>query len=89
MTKLHLQATCIECGHLQWTQPLDSATCEACGSEWLQGQYDYAAFKRELLRSLPGRPANLWRYHDVLPIVDPTCPDLSIAGGTPLRPSRR
>ncbi len=89
MTKLHLRATCIECGHLQWTQPLDSATCEACGSEWLQGHYDYAAFKRELLRGLPGRPHNLWRYHDVLPIVDPTCPDLIVAGGTPLRPSRR
>ena len=42
MTKLHLRATCVECGHLQWTQPLDSATCEACGSEWLQGHYDYA-----------------------------------------------
>jgi threonine synthase len=62
---------------------------EACGSEWLQGQYDYAAFKRELLRGLPGRPTNLWRYHDVLPIVDSTDPDLIVAGGTPLRSSRR
>jgi len=89
MTKLHLQASCVECGHLQWTQPLISATCESCGSEWLQGHYDYATFKRELLRGLPGRPLNLWRYHEVLPIVDPTCPDLIVAGGTPLRPSRR
>jgi threonine synthase len=55
----------------------------------LQGQYDYATFKRELLRGLPGQPANLWRYHQVLPIVDPTCPDLMAAGGTPLRSSRR
>jgi threonine synthase len=89
MTKLHLRATCIECGHLQWTQPLENATCEACGSEWLQGAYDYAAFKRELLRGLPGRPANLWRYHDVLPIADPTSPELIVAGGTPLQLSRR
>lgn len=89
MTKLHLRATCIECGHLQWTLSLDSTTCEACGSEWLQGHYNYADFKRELLRGLPGQPANLWRYHKVLPIVDPTCPDLMAAGGTPLRPSRR
>jgi threonine synthase len=89
MTKLHLRATCIECGHLQWTQPLDSATCEACGSEWLQGEYDYAMFKRDLLRGLPGQPVNLWRYHQVLPIVDPTCPDFMSAGGTPLRSSRR
>ncbi len=89
MTKLHLRATCIECGHLQWTQPLDTATCEACGSEWLQGHYDYTAFKRELLRGLPGRPNSLWRYHDVLPIVDSTSPDLVVAGGTPLRPSWR
>lgn len=89
MTKLHLRATCVECGHLQWTQPLDSTACEACGSDWLHGQYDYAEFKRELLRGLPGQPANLWRYHQVLPIVDPTCPDLMVAGGTPLRSSRR
>jgi threonine synthase len=89
MTKLHLRATCVECGHLQWTQPLESAICEACGSQWLEGCYDYTAFKRELLRGLPGRPANLWRYHEVLPIVDPTCPDLMAAGGTPLRSSRR
>ena len=89
MTKLHLQTTCIECGHLQWSQPLDSATCESCGSEWLQACYDYAAFKRELLRGLPGRPFDLWRYHEILPIVDHTCPDLIVAGGTPLRSSRR
>jgi threonine synthase len=80
---------CIECGHLQWGQTLDGDMCESCGSEWLQGCYDYAGFKRELLRGLPGRPVSLWRYHEVLPIVDPSSLDLVDVGGTPLRRSRR
>jgi threonine synthase len=63
--------------------------CAGCGSEWLEACYDYAAFKRELLGGLPGRPFDLWRYHDVLPVTDPAGMDLLVAGGTPLRLSRR
>jgi threonine synthase len=63
--------------------------CEKCGADWLEPNYDYAAFRREILRGLPGRPANLWRYHDILPIDDPLRFDLNSAGGTPLQHSRR
>ncbi len=80
---------CVECGHQQPYQTLTSALCEACGSDWMRGRYDYAAFKRELLRGLPGRSANLWRYHDVLPVDERDSRELISAGGTPLQQSQR
>lgn len=55
----------------------------------LEGRYDYEGFKREVLRGLPGRPFNLWRYHELLPIEKPAAPDLYPAGGTPLWLSQR
>jgi threonine synthase len=63
--------------------------CEACASEWLEPHYDYAAFKPLLLSGLKGRPSNLWRYHDVLPVSDPLRFDLNSAGGTPMQFSRQ
>jgi threonine synthase len=36
------------------------------------------------LRGLPGRPRNLWRYLDVLPVVDTAALDLHPVGDTPL-----
>ncbi len=80
---------CVHCGNQQPYLPFTPPVCEACGSEWLEPCYDYAAFKRELMRGLPGRPANLWRYHDVLPVDDPLRFDLNSAGGTPMLHSRR
>ncbi len=55
----------------------------------MEAHYDYHAFKRELLRGLPGRAFNIWRYHDVLPIENPRSLDLETVGGTPLYPLRR
>jgi threonine synthase len=78
---------CVSCGHQQPYQPFAAAACEACGSDWLEPRYNYAAFKRELMRGLPGRANNLWRYHDVLPVDDPFKWDLNSAGGTPLQHS--
>ncbi len=51
--------------------------------------YDYETFKRDILRGLPGRPSNLWRYQDVLPLNNPAALDLYPAGGTPLWLSQR
>jgi threonine synthase len=77
------------CGSGQPYRSYLGATCDRCGSEWLEAHYGYDAFKRELLSGLPGRPANLWRYHDVLPIGNPVALDLINAGGTPLHRSCR
>jgi threonine synthase len=80
---------CVSCGQQQPYQPFVAAVCDSCSSDWLEPRYNYAAFKRELMRGLPGRPNNLWRYHDVLPVDDPLSLDLNSAGGTPLQHSQR
>lgn len=86
-TPKHLE--CNLCGHQQGYKPFSPAICEKCGSHWMEARYDYEAFKREILRGLPERPANMWRYQDVLPLADPGTLDLYPAGGTPLWLSQR
>lgn len=80
---------CVECGQQQAYRPLAPTVCEACGSGWVEAHYDYSTVKRELLRGLPGRPHNIWRYQDVLPVAAPEDVDFAEAGGTPMRLSRR
>jgi threonine synthase len=80
---------CAICGNEQPYEPFVPAICNKCESQWLEASYDYATFKRDILRGLPGRPTNLWRYQDVLPLTDPSALDLYPAGGTPLWLSQR
>jgi threonine synthase len=81
---------CIHCGNEQSYIPLAPTICEKCGSAWVEAHYDYVTFKRELLRGLPGRGFNLWRYQEVLPIEAPEVVKLDIvAGGTPMRVPQR
>ena len=75
---------CNLCGKQQPYEPFVPAVCRHCQLQWLEARYDYDAFKREILRGLPGRPSNLWRYQDVLPLSNPASADLYPAGGTPL-----
>jgi threonine synthase len=75
---------CNLCGKQQAYEPFIPAVCAQCGGQWMETRYDYSAFKREILRGLPGRPANLWRYSDILPLENPAALDLYPAGGTPL-----
>lgn len=86
---LPLYLECSVCGKQQPYEPFVPAVCKHCQSQWLEAHYDFNAFKRELLRGLPGRPANLWRYQDILPLNDPSVLDLYPAGGTPLWHSAR
>ena len=80
---------CNLCGNQQPYEPYVPAICKKCNSHWLEARYDYDAFKHELLRGLPGRSFNLWRYLDILPIDNPAGLDLYPAGGTPLWLSQR
>ena len=78
---------CKDCGSFQ--SYLAGAVCALCGSQWLEPNYDYATFKREILKGLPDRPRSLWRYHEVLPLQNPFVLDLNNVGWTPLQHSRR
>jgi threonine synthase len=80
---------CVMCSHQQPYVPFIAAVCERCNSQWLEARYDYAAFKREILRGLPGRQFNLWRYQEILPLENLNMLDLYPAGGTPLWLSQR
>jgi threonine synthase len=80
---------CAMCGNQQPYEPFVPAICKGCESQWLEAHYDYDAFKREVLRGLPGRPSNMWRYQDILPLSNPSALDLYPAGGTPLWLSQR
>ncbi len=80
---------CNICGNQQPYEPLVPAVCNKCNAQWLEAHYDYDAFKREILRGLPGRPLNMWRYQDILPLSNPAAIDLYPAGGTPLWLSQR
>ncbi|MBI5666656.1 MAG: pyridoxal-phosphate dependent enzyme [Chloroflexi bacterium] len=70
---------CLECGH---AMPADFAatTCAACGSQWLDARYDYAAVARLWPAALAGRERNLWRYGELLPLAEPD-PEISMGEG--------
>ncbi|KXK13485.1 MAG: response regulator receiver protein [Chloroflexi bacterium OLB14] len=80
---------CALCGNQQPYIPFQPAVCQTCESQWLEAKYDYVAFKREILRGIPNRPQNLWRYQDILPLENPSALNLYPAGGTPLWLSHR
>ena len=74
---------CIDCGE-QTTYSPSSKTCPRCKSEWLQAQYDFDNLGHRLPEILAGRPFDLWRYRELLPIFDHNI-ELSLGeGGTPL-----
>src|SRR5579872_4754193 len=63
---------------------------ESALSETLGVQYDLAAIKRQLDREeLARRPVGLWRYRELLPVVDPAFRIELGAGGTQLVPLAR
>ncbi len=80
---------CVQCQHQQPYQPMVSPVCEKCGATWLEPHYDYAAFKREVFGGLRGRSHDIWRYHDILPVNEPSTLDFKNVGWTPLQLARR
>jgi len=74
---------CIDCGHTAPYFPT-SVACPRCNSQWRQAEYDYDTVARSLPLQLPGRPFDLWRYQELLPIRNPN-PVIRLGeGGTPL-----
>ena len=94
-----MYATSLHCFYCGADFPLthrDSCTnCATVGqesalSETLGVQYDLAAIKRQLDRDeLVRRAAGLWRYRELLPVVDPAFRIDLGAGGTRLAPLTR
>jgi len=63
--------------------------CPHCDSPLL-ARYDLEAVRRILQREdMAGRPTNLWRYAELLPVRDPACRLTLGEGWTPLLPATR
>jgi threonine synthase len=79
----HFIVECLDCGH-QTPFIAGVTACINCKSEWRQAIYDYESISHSLPLELPGRPFDIWRYRELLPIRAPI-PDLSMGeGGSPL-----
>src|SRR5512141_372347 len=74
---------CLDCGHVAQFFPA-TTDCPRCGSQWREATYDYEAIAKTLPLQLPGRPFDLWRYRELLPVRNAN-PSLKLGeGGTPL-----
>lgn len=63
----------IECLDCEYKVPYTPASvtelqCPHCGSHWREARYDYEALGQRLPVLLPGRPYDLWRYRELLPV---------------------
>ena len=81
----HLE--CTACGTIRsHTQAI--RTCPDCGKV-LYARYDLEKLRREVDRDLlPGRASSMWRFHELLPVLDPDNVLTLGEGGTPLLRAR-
>ena len=82
----HITVICLDC---QYTEPYSflSVLCPRCGSQWREACYDLTALKQPFPDLLVGRPFDLWRYHEALPVTleNSLYSTISLGeGGTPL-----
>jgi threonine synthase len=69
MKTLFTSIRCLECGH-ESKADLCTLRCGACGALWLDAEYDTAALPADWPDLVSQRPANLWRYQELLPFPD-------------------
>ncbi|MDF1498886.1 MAG: pyridoxal-phosphate dependent enzyme [Anaerolineales bacterium] len=74
---------CLDCGHKNTYLPLENA-CTSCGSQWREARYDLQRVARLWPGVLKDRPFDLWRYHELLPLKNPSRIPSIGEGGTPL-----
>lgn len=70
MPSLLQSIRCIDCGHTLAPDPLPSS-CPMCGSSWLDAEYDYSRAAALWRQGLGERTSSLWRYDELLPLLDP------------------
>jgi len=79
---------CLGC-HASYAPDQDLLLCPAC-HDLLEARYDLARFGREVDRdALTRRPSDVWRWTELLPVLDPTRIVTLGEGGTPFLRSER
>lgn len=79
----HFVVDCIDCGH-QAAYFTGSPACPNCGSLWREARYAYDTLAKTMLPQLAGRPFDLWRYRELLPVCSLNSDLYMGEGGTPL-----
>jgi threonine synthase len=74
---------CLDCDHSAPYHPAQ-ISCPSCGNQWRVAEYDLAETAPIWRERLAGRPHDLWRYQELLPVRNPN-PLLKLGEGwTPL-----
>jgi threonine synthase len=60
---------CLQCGH-EMKADLFVGQCTACGGLWLDARYDLDKLPNNWPEIVAQRPANLWRYRELLPFPE-------------------
>lgn len=60
--------------------------CPECQGDWLDPLYDCSSIKKTFCHDLKGRPQNIWRYWELLPLLHRENIVSMGEGGTPLLP---
>jgi len=82
-TSMHVTIECVDCG-FKTPYSATNSTCPSCGGQWREARYDYEKIGLLLPSRVVGRPNDLWRYREVLPLEAPN-PIINMGeGGTPL-----
>jgi threonine synthase len=74
---------CLDCGQRFEFVPT-KIECPHCGGQWGEARYEDEQVGQKLKSALPGRPFDLWRYRELLPVNNPTSITRMGEGGTPL-----
>jgi threonine synthase len=87
MTSFLTHLECSYCGVTRQPDRLET-TCPSCGRV-LFARYNLGAAAQEMTRAaLGGRPWNIWRYAEIMPVRDPSLALTLGEGGTPLHEAR-
>ena len=69
MKTLFKSVRCLQCGH-EIAADIFTACCDACGGLWLDARYDLEKLPTNWPELVARRPANLWRYRELLPFSE-------------------
>ncbi|MDX2162790.1 MAG: pyridoxal-phosphate dependent enzyme [bacterium] len=85
ITSYLTHVVCLECDHIM-PDDVMANQCPACGSQWLDARYDYAAVAPLWAHTghFQRRPQSLWRYAELLPLTEPDADITLDEGSTPL-----
>ncbi len=84
MSTKHVALHCTNCHHVMAYEGGDT-TCPRCGESILEAQYDLDALRQsDWVEALMRRKPGVWRYHELLPVLDSKHILSMGEGGTPM-----